>query len=193
MENPTLALIASFVAMLLIASSYFFKKKELYLLFQAIGMVFLGLNYFFTLEFFAMLGVAVGLFRALIFFFYEKKNKLAPIFWAYLCAGLTLAAYFIVNWNSLKPLDIIYMVSLILYAFIFLIRDLKLMRFTVLAPNFLAVLYNVLLKATPFAVLTYAFELVANLVSILKYHVFGKEEKEKKPQTIEKESTYEEN
>lgn len=192
MENQTLALIASFVAMLLIASSYFFKKKELYLLFQAIGMVFLGLNYFFTLEFFAMLGLAVGLFRALVFFFYEKKDKLAPIFWAYLCAGLTLAAYFIVNWNSIKPLDIIYMVSLILYAFIFRIRDLKLMRFTVLAPNFLAVLYNVLIQATPFATLSYAFELGANIVSILKYHVFGKEET-KQTEEPSKEKTYEEN
>lgn len=179
MENETLALVASFVAMLLIASSYFFKKKELYLLFQAAGMIFLGLNYFFTLEFFAMLGLAVGLFRALIFFFYEKKDELAPIFWAYLCAGLTLAAYLIVNINDIKPLDIIYLVSLILYAFIFRIRDLKRMRFTVLAPNFLAVLYNVLIQATPFAVLSYAFELGANLVSILKYHVFGKEETER--------------
>ena len=193
MENPTLAFITSLIAMLLIMGSYFFKKKELYLLFQAAGMVFLIANYFFTVEFVAMLGLVVGLFRALVFFLYERKDKLAPIAWAFLFSALSIAAYFIVNWKQLQWQDAIFVIALILYAFIFRIRDLKLMRFSVLVPTFLSVLYNVLIKATPFATLSYAFELGANLVSILKYHVFGKEEKEKKPQTIEKESTYEEN
>ncbi len=192
MENQTMAFITSLIAMLLIMSSYFFKKKELYLLFQAMGMVFLIANYFFTLEFLAMLGLAVGLCRALVFFFYEKKDKIAPIAWAFLFSGLSIAAYFIVNFKALKWQDAIFVVALVLYAFIFRIRDLRLMRFTVLAPTFLSVLYNILIKATPFAVLSYAFELGANLVSILKYHVFGKEENEQTKEPS-KEKTYEEN
>ena len=192
MENQTLAFITSLIAMLLIMASYFFKKKELYLLFQAAGMVFLIANYFFTVEFVAMLGLAVGLFRALVFFFYERKDKLAPIAWAFLFSALSIAAYFIVNWKELQWQDAIFVIALILYAFIFRIRDLKLMRFSALVPTFLSVLYNVLIKATPFATLAYAFELGAIIVSILKYHVFGKEET-KQTEEPSKEKTYEEN
>lgn len=203
MENQTLAFITSLIAMLLIMASYFFKKKELYLLFQAAGMVFLIANYFFTLQFVAMLGLVVGLFRALVFFFYERKDKLAPIAWAFLFSALSIAAYFIAKElegdnkpnNEFEWKGMILVVSLALYAFIFRIRDLRLMRFTVLAPTSLALLYNILIRATqssPFAILTYAFELGANIVSILKYHVFGKEET-KQTEEPSKEKTYEEN
>ena len=194
MENETLALIASFIAMALIMCSYFFKKKELYLLFQALGMVFLITNYFFSVQFFAMIGLGFGLFRALVFFVYEKRNQNAPIFWPFLFSGPSLAAYFIVNWDNLQWLDVMFMAALILYAFIFRIRDLKLVRFTVLAPTSLSLLYNILIEATPFAVLSYAFELGANLVAIVKYDVFGKDKTQQKKNNKEcKEQANEEN
>ncbi len=154
-------------------------------------MIFLMASYLFDKLYFAMIGLGIGLARALVFFAYEKKNKSASIAWSFFFSGLTVAVYFIVNigiLNSAKIEDIVYLVGLVFYAFVFRIRNLELMRYMVTIPTALSILYNVLCKATPFVVISYVFELVANIVAILKYHVFGKNKEE---QT--KEKKYEEN
>ena len=127
-----------------------------------------------------MVGLVFGLCRTLTFFLYEKKGKRAPIFWAFLFSGLSLASYLIINLVILgeaKPLDILFLVGLIAYAFIFRIRSLKAVRFLMLPPTFLNVLFNILTHAALFATLSYSIELGANVVSIFKYHVFTKKEK----------------
>ena len=181
MDNPILALIARFLAMVMVAFSYFMKKKSLYLLFQALCIVFLILSYFFSLEFFAMIGLVIGLFRTLVFFAYEKYDQRAPLWLSFVLGGLTIASYFIVNLGILKtakPLDLLCLAALVAYAFIFRVRNLKLVRFTMLAPTALSILYNILTSAPIFACFTYVFELGANVISIFKYHVFGGKEKE---------------
>lgn len=178
--NETLAFIVSFIAMVLIAASYFFKKKEKYLLFQLLGIVFLMLSYFFTGEYFAMIGLGIAIMRTLVFFLYEKKEKTAPISLAFLFSALSVLAYFIVNFGILrtaKPADIIYLSALFGYAFVFRIRNIKTVRFAVLIPTTLSIVYNVVIEAVPFVIISYAFELGANIVSIFKYHVFHKKNK----------------
>lgn len=65
-----------------------------------------------------------------------------------------------------------------MYAFIFRIRDLKIVRFTMSIPTVLSILFNVLTSAAIFTTLTYLFELIANCISIFKYHIIkGKEKK----------------
>lgn len=180
MDNRVLALIASFFAMIFVAISYFVRKKERYLLFQFLCIVFLITSYFFTKQFFAMVGLVIGLGRTLTFFLYEKKGSRAPIFWAFLFSGLSLASYLIINLGIMKsaqPLDLLFLVGLIGYAFIFRIRSLKAVRFLMLAPTVLSVLFNILTHAALFATLSYSIELGANVVSIFKYHVFTKKEK----------------
>ena len=181
MENKVLALLASFIAMNFVVTSYFVKKKSLYLLFQALCIIFLVISYFFTVQFFAMIGLAVGLLRTLVFFAYEKKEKQAPILVAFLLSALTVASYFAVNYGILKQadsLDVILLIALILYPFIFRIRDLKTVRFTMPVPTALCILYNTLSGAALFASLTYLFELTANVVSVYKYYILPKEKKE---------------
>ena len=120
MENKVLALLAGFIAMGFVVTSYFVKKKSLYLLFQALCIVFLITSYFFTVQFFAMVGLAVGLVRTYVYFVYEKKDIQAPVWIAFTLSGATLASYFIVNFWILKqsnPLDILLVVALILYVF----------------------------------------------------------------------------
>ena len=168
-----------FVAMALIIASYFVKNKSGFLLFQSLGIVFLMVSYLLEGLYFAMIGLGIGLQRALVYFVYEKKDKQAPIAWAFVFAGLTLAVYFIVNiWvlRSARIEDIVYLVGLALYAFVFRIRDLEVMRYTATIPTALSILYTVLCRATPFVVLSYIFELSANIAAILKYHVFAKKE-----------------
>lgn len=182
MENKILALIAGFFAMAFVVTSYFVKKKQFYLLFQALCILFLIISYFFNVQFFAMIGLAVGLFRSLTFYAFEKKGKNAPIYWSFIFSLLTLASYFIVNFGILKtaqPFDILCLIALCLYAFIFRIRNLKIVRFTMLFPTFLEILFNVFTGAAIFVTLSYIFELCANIVSIFKFHVFNKKEDKK--------------
>ena len=85
-------------------------------------------------------------------------------------------AYFIVNlWilKTAKPVDIMYLLGLVGYAFVFWIRDLKTVRFLATIPTALSVLYSVLIRAVPFIV-SYSFELGANLIAIAKYDLLQK-------------------
>ena len=121
-----------------------------------------------------MIGLGVGLIRGIVFFVYEYKDKRAPLWVSCVLAGATVVAYIIVNLVILKkeqPLDILCVAALVLYAFIFRIRNLKLVRFTMLIPTVLSILFNLLTHAALFATLTYLFELIANLGSIYKYHL----------------------
>lgn len=178
MIEDVLAQIVSFFALAWIVASYFVSKKN-YLLFQAIGMVCLILSYLFKGNFFAMIGIGLGLLRALVFYAYEKYEKEAPIILSFVFAGLVVCAYFIVNVGIQKTgkcEDILYVISLAFYAFTFRIRDRKRLLYTTLIPTSLALIYNIVCYATVFVVFTYAFELVANVVAIFKFY-FDKNKK----------------
>ena len=175
------SLVTSFAAMGWIVSSYFLNSKGKYLLFQSIGIVFLMASYCLDGLYFPMIGLTVGLARSLIFFAYEKKDKEAPIFWPYLFTGLSVVAYLIINVGITKTqawYDILYLIGLVFYAFVFRIRNIETLRYVITIPTALSILYNVVSGAAIFAVISYSFELCANIVSILKYHVFEKRKEE---------------
>ena len=48
-------------------------------------------------EYFAMIGLAIGLARALCYFSFEIHDKNASIFFPLLFSGLSIVAYFIIN------------------------------------------------------------------------------------------------
>lgn len=175
-----LSFAASFFAVVFVVMSYFVRKKSLYLLYQSLCIVFLILSYFFGLQYFAMIGLFIGLCRSVTFFLYEKEGKKAPIVWSFVFSVLTVTAYVVVNYVILKegqPLGVLCMAALVMYAFIFRIRNLRIVRFTMLAPTFLSIAFNVLTHAAIFATLTYVFELGANLVAIVKYDILRHTEK----------------
>ena len=129
------------------------------------------LSYLFGAEYFAMIALTVSLSRTLLFFIYEKKDKRAPLAFAFLFAFLTVSAYVAVNFFILKtarPTDILYLTAQIMYAFIFRIRSIKLVRYTIIIPHALAILYNLLLEGMLFVALSYSFELLADIYSIVK-------------------------
>ena len=173
MDIPVLALIASFIGMAFVVTSYLVRKKSLYLACQSLCLVFLIIAYFFEVNFFGMIGLGIGLVRAFTFFVYEQKDKDAPIFWSFAFTLLTTINFY-VNMFVLKTgqaLDVLCLMALIAYAFIFRIRSLKIVRFTMLFPTVLSILYNLLVGAALFTTLTYVFELIVNCVSIVRYHI----------------------
>lgn len=189
MHIPILSDVTSFIAMGLVMTSYFVKNKKGYLLFQFLGIIFLILSYFFSIEFVAMIGLTIGLIRTLVYFLYESKDKLAPLFWPFIFSALTIASYFV--GNELKGtegslLDVLCVVSLCLYAFIFRIRDFRIVKLTCLVPTVMAIIYNALIGVT-FSALSYSFEFCANIVAIVLYYrnfnrekILGFDKKEEK-------------
>ena len=176
MDSPILALIASFIAMVAVGAAYFTKNKSWYLVMQALCVLFLAISYFFTMQFFAMIGITICLARTLTFYMFEKQDKVASVWWSVAFSALTLTAYVVVDLLILKtaqPWDILLLLASCLYAFIFRIRDLKTVRYLVLIPTILSIFFNTLTNAAFFAALAYIIELTANVISIYRYHIRG--------------------
>ena len=176
-DGARLGMLLSFIAMAFVMISYFVKNKKMYLVFQSACIVFLVLSYGVIGQFFAMIGLFISLIRALVFFWYENKDKRAPIWISVAISIATCAAYIIVNLmiqKNARPLDLLLLFASIMYAFIFRVRNLELVRYTMLLPTAMAILYNAWISAPIFLVLSYAFEGLADIVSIFRYHVIPK-------------------
>ena len=173
MGDGTVALIISFLSVVFVVCAYFVKNKEMYLVFQALCIVALILSYLVTGHFFATVGLAISLVRTLVFFFYEQKNCNAPLWVSFALGVATCIAYVIVNLLILKdaqPKDLILLTAGVMYAFIFRIRNLKIVRYTMFAPTALSIVYNLWISAPIFVTLSYVFEAIANGVSIVRYY-----------------------
>lgn len=175
MTKEEAALLVSFIAMSLVIISYFLKKKNAFLFVQTGAVVFLLLSYLFTEEYFAMIGMGIGLVRSVVYFYYEQRGEIVSVWWMLGICLSTVAAYFIVNFGVLgeaKPIDILYVVALVLFAVAFRIRDLKIMRRVTVIPISCAVLFNIFASSTPFVILSYSLELASNLAAIVKFEIY---------------------
>ena len=181
MYNYTLSLIAGLIAMCFVITSYFVPRKKDYLLLQATALFLLSCSYLFLEEYFATVAYVVSLIRVVIYYLFEKNGKGTPIYIKLFFALLVIVMYVVVNIIILKTvnwIDIICVMSNLLYTFIFGIRNLRLMRYVILIPTFFALLYNVLIMATVFVIVSYSFELLANVVSIIKFDVLDERKKD---------------
>lgn len=172
MINDKIALLISFVAMLMYASSYVFKKKSTYLLFQGFGCISLVFSYLFMGEYFAMISLLLGLSRTIIYFIFEKKDRAIPAWIVVLNCVVLFLNYLIVNVLILKSAnfaDILLVISFCLYAIVFSFRNLQRVRYTITIPLALTVLYNILIAAPIFTVISYCFELLVAIITIIYY------------------------
>ena len=185
MYNYPLSFACGVLAMGFATASYFQKNKTNYLICQLLNITSLVLSYFFLEEFVALVSFAVSFLRAGMFFAYEKKDKEVSLWLKLFFVGLAIASYVLVNVIILQKagwLDILCVLANILYTFSFGIRNLRVMRYVVLAPNLLSVVYNSLLPATLFVIISFGFELSANAVSILQNDLLPTYKKHKKSQ-----------
>ena len=177
MENEILALIASFIALSFDVSSYFLKRKDFFLIFQSLCIVFLVVSYFFTVQFFAMIGLSIGLLRVLVYYLYERRGKIAPLAVPFIVSALSLLSYYVVNIRILADYsvaDVFCLLGLCGFAFAFRIRNLSLMRVVMFIPIILTLVFNIISDTALFATATYAFELGANTVAVVKYQILGR-------------------
>lgn len=172
MYNPTISLIISFFALLMFSSSYFFKKKSAYLMFQCFGSSCLAFSYLFIEQYLAMLAVLIGSVRTVIYYSYEKKGSSAPNYIVILVCVITTANYFVVNRITgvdSTVEDVLIILSYCLYAIVFNIRNLNLVRYAIIAPHVLAIIYNVVVSAPIFSTISFSVELTVTIVSIIYF------------------------
>jgi hypothetical protein len=172
MTNEKIALLISFIAMLMYCSSYFFKKKSTYLMFQGFGGLSLVFSYLFMGEYFAMISLFLGLTRTITYFCFERNDESIPV-WIVIanCTALFLN-YLIVNvvvFKTANLVDIILVITYCLYAIVFSFRNLQIVRYTITIPLALSVLYNILIHAPIFTVISFSFELTVAIVTIIYY------------------------
>ncbi len=171
MYNPFLSQAAGLITLLMMIISYLFKNKSSFLLCQTIGLAFMFFSYMFENEYFAMVALTVSLSRTVVFYVYEKHDKSASIALSILFSVLIICSYVTVNCVMLKTtktIDLLYLIAQIMYAFIFRIRNIKLVRYTVIIPHVFAITYNVILEGMLFVAISYFLELLADIFSIFK-------------------------
>lgn len=169
MYSSEISLIISFIALMSFSASYFFKKKSYYLILQGLGGLCLVFSYFFISAFFPMISLFIGLVRTATYYAYEKKSRSVPPYVVASICFATIINYVIVNIIILRTqrlVDIILVVSFCLYAIIFSIRKLEIVRYTVIIPHVLTIIYNILIHAPIFTAISYSVELAITIISI---------------------------
>lgn len=182
MTKEEWAWLLSFIAMALLFASYFFKKKSVFLALQSSALCFLIATYLLRGSYFATVGLSLGLARTLAYLYYENKGRVAPLACTLLFSIATIAAYFIVDLGVLKdakPVDILYLGSLLGYAVAFRITNVTVMRRASMIPILLSVLYNSVNFTTPFVLASSLIEFASNAAAIVKYEVIDGYKKEK--------------
>ncbi len=167
----------STAALILYSLSYFFNSKKTYLVLQLSGNVVFSVSYLVIGSYFTMVSVLIGIARGLVCYAYEKRNKRVPIpVIAGLCAAVILS-YVLINGvilSDASPYDILYVIASCMYAVTFAIRNLRVMRLTVMIPHTTAVVYNLLIRAPLSSALSYAIEWTVTLVAIVRYDLLGR-------------------
>ncbi len=171
MYNYMVSTIIGFVAMVFAMSSYFVKKKSVFLVAQAGAILSLAFSCLFIVQYYAVVSYVLGLIRVGVFYLYERKGKSAPNWLIATFVGLYMLFYVIVNiviLQTFNALDILLLIANVFFTVAFSIRNLTLVRYIFLFPLAISVVYYVLIPGgSLFVIISYSFELLANAVAIL--------------------------
>lgn len=173
MYNYTLSFIAGLVAMLFACSSYFLKNKALFLVAQALAIIMLAFSCLFNVQYYACISYGISLVRVFVYYMFERKNKPVKLWISGIFAFLVVGAYILTNIIILKDyglIDLMILTANLMYTFVFALRDMKKLRVYFIFPTAICVIYFILSKATPFVIISYAFELCANTVAMVYYY-----------------------
>lgn len=170
--NFILCQIAGGIALILVAISYFLKTKKAFLFFQTIANFFYASSFLFQELWVAGIGSMISLVRALGLFILENKGIKPSEHYFIILMG----CYFI-NASILYqvPMDIIPLCTSCLFTLAFFVKDMQKVRYFMILPNFVLVVYGILTQCYTNALLD-AMELVVLFVAIF-YFIKDKREK----------------
>ena len=172
--NFILAQIMGGIALVLVVISVFLKQKKYYFAMQIVANFFYALSFIFNGGIVAGINSFISIVRVSVLYIFERKQKPAPI---YLIAIFSVL-YITVGIIFFKtPLDIITIVTPILFTIAMWMKNMQLVRYMMIAPNVLLSIYAILLQVYTTALLD-ALEVVFIVIAIVKFHI--QEHREKK-------------
>ena len=157
--------VSGYIALLLVAISYFCKNKNHFLIYQTIADICYAMAYLFINVWVAGIITIVSSFRCIVFYICEKKDIkhiriTLPIF--ILCYIVITA----VCWQGYG--DILPLITGTIYTIIYVIKNTQAIRYLSIIPSVALCIYNICFRLYSSAILD-LFEIVVLIVSIIYF------------------------
>ena len=145
-------------------------KKSSILIFQIFANIFYGLQYLTLGAFSAGVMSIVSLLRCLIFYSYDRKGKLVPL-WLFLILALSIIFPIFFTYDGI--LSLFPIVATLVYSYATWQKNLSLFRKLVLSVSILWITYNFCVGAY-ISVIGSVFEFVSSLLAIYRLDIKGR-------------------
>ena len=144
-------------------------KKSSILVFQIFANLFYGLQYLTLGAFSAGAMSIVSLLRCLVFYYYDSKKSIVPI-WMFLILASTVVAPIFFTYDDL--LSLLPIIATLVYSYAVWQKNLSLFRKLVMSVSSLWVVYNFAVGAY-ISVIGSVFEFVSSIIAIYRLDVKG--------------------
>lgn len=159
-----LAQIFGIVALVLICIGYFLKKKSNFLIIQVVANLFYAASFLMLDAKAAGIITLISLVRCIYIYFAEKYNfKYIYHFLSVFFVFYVLATIFF--WST--PFDFVPLITSTLFTIGFALKNMQQMKYVLIIPNVMLVVYNILTKTYTNALLD-LLETVVLVVAIIK-------------------------
>lgn len=174
--NFILAQIMGGIALLITSISIFSKNKKYYFAMQVVVNVFYALSFIFNGGLVAGINSLISVMQVLILFIFEKKKITPPkyLILVFSACYVTVGTIFFA-----RPLDVITMITPIMFAVAMWMKNMQLVRYMLILPNVLLSVYALLLQVYTSAILD-AIEASVLVIAIVKFHLQYKNERKYK-------------
>ena len=168
--------IIAFVALVLVFISYFSKNRNKFLIIQVIANFIYAVSFFVNDNIAIAIGLLIAGVRCVIYFIFEKKKRTIPIYVAavFVVATIVVGSIFWEGW-----LDILPIIALSLFAYLFALNNMQKMRLLLLIPISMFIAVNIINLAIVGAALS-LMEFIVVLLSFVKYRKAEEKDKSEK-------------
>ena len=161
-----LAQVLGGVALVLICISYFLKSKSKFMILQTTANFFYASAFFVVKAYVGAGLVMISIFRCIYLYIAEKKSFKYTVHFLPVFIALYIATT-IIFWDNV--FDFMPLISSTLFTIAFTIKNLQTMRYVLIVPNTLLVIYNILTTTYASALLDF-IEIIVIVVAIIKFH-----------------------
>ena len=161
-----LAQVFGAIALILVCIGYFVKQKTTFMFIQVVANIFYAGAFLVVGAFVGAGLVTISIFRCIYLFIAEKKQfkytvHFLPIFIAlYITTTILL-------WKS--PLDLMPLTTSTLFTLAYAVKNMQIMRYILLVPNSMLVVYNILTTTYTSALLDF-IEVIVIIIALIKFH-----------------------
>ena len=162
--NTIIAQVLGGIALILVCIGYFVKTKSTFMIIQVVANFFYASAFFVVGAFVGAGLVMISLFRCIYLYFCEKYTFKYTLHFLTIFITLYIVTT-ILLWQS--PFDLMPLSSSLLFTLGYTIQNLQTMRYVLIAPNAILVVYNIITTTYTSALLDF-IEVVVIIVAIVK-------------------------